>query len=353
MFFQSVGECICHLRHLSKMRAADGLARDCSERHSGAGPMSFQPNEQLTAQQSESVDPPGAAAGLDLHTAALLRSLGTRLRQMRKSQGLSRRSLSERSGVSSRYLAKVEAGDGNISIGLLIKLAAALEQPVEHFLMADALFHSDLPHVSQLYARADAAMRARVLQVLDPERMGRQKAQRLCLVGLRGAGKSTLGARIADTFDAPFIELNREIEKNAGMALGEIIALYGQEGYRQLEADTLTAIIDGHSRAVVAVAGGIVSEEGSFYHVLSRFHTVWLKASASEHMERVRAQGDVRPMQDNPQAMIQLRQILRSREAFYTQSDHVLDTSGKSVEQSQSELCQLIESCQILNARAV
>ena len=315
--------------------------------------MSFQRNEQLTAQQSESVDPPGAAAGLDLHTAALLRSLGTRLRQMRKSQRLSRRSLSERSGVSSRYLAKVEAGDGNISIGLLIKLAAALEQPVEHFLMADALFHSDLPHVSQLYARADAAMRARVLQVLDPERMGRQKAQRLCLVGLRGAGKSTLGARIADTFDAPFIELNREIEKNAGMALGEIIALYGQEGYRQLEADTLTAIIDGHSRAVVAVAGGIVSEEGSFYHVLSRFHTVWLKASASEHMERVRAQGDVRPMQDNPQAMIQLRQILRSREAFYTQSDHVLDTSGKSVEQSQSELCQLIESCQILNARAV
>ena len=315
--------------------------------------MSFQRNEQLTAQQSESVDPPGAAAGLDLHTAALLRSLGTRLRQMRKSQRLSRRSLSERSGVSSRYLAKVEAGDGNISIGLLIKLAAALEQPVEHFLMADALFHSDLPHVSQLYSRADAAMRARVLQVLDPERMGRQKAQRLCLVGLRGAGKSTLGARIADTFDAPFIELNREIEKNAGMALGEIIALYGQEGYRQLEADTLTAIIDGHSRAVVAVAGGIVSEEGSFYHVLSRFHTVWLKASASEHMERVRAQGDVRPMQDNPQAMIQLRQILRSREAFYTQSDHVLDTSGKSVEQSQSELCQLIESCQILNARAV
>ena len=306
--------------------------------------MSFERNDHLNVQKSAALDPP---------SAALLRSLGTRLCQMRKSQGLSRRSLSERSGVSPRYLAKVEAGDGNISIGLLIKLAAALEQPLEHFLMADAMFHSDLPHIAQLYARADAAVRARVLQVLDPERMGRQKAQRLCLVGLRGAGKSTLGARIADTFDAPFIELNREIEKNAGMALGEIIALYGQEGYRQLEADTLTAIIDGHSRAVVAVAGGIVSEEGSFYHVLSRFHTVWLKASASEHMERVRAQGDVRPMQDNPQAMIQLRQILRSREAFYTQSDHVLDTSGKSVEQSQSELCQLIESCQILNARAV
>jgi XRE family aerobic/anaerobic benzoate catabolism transcriptional regulator len=249
-------------------------------------------------------------------------------------------------------LAKIEAGDGNISIGLLIKLAAALEQPIEHFLMADAMFHSDLPHISQLYARADTSVRARVLQVLDPERMGLQKAQRLCLVGLRGAGKSTLGARVAKVFGAPFIELNREIEKNAGMVLGEIIALYGQEGYRQLEADTLTGIIEGHKRAIVAVAGGIVSEEGSFYHVLSRFHTVWLKASASEHMERVRAQGDVRPMQDNPQAMIQLRQILSSREALYTQSDHVLDTSGKSVEQSQMELSQLIEGCQILNSRA-
>ena len=307
----------------------------------------------MRIQHSAGLAPAGAAAELDQQSAALLRSLGTRLRQMRKSKGFSRRSLSERSGVSPRYLAKIEAGDGNISIGLLIKLAAALEQPIEHFLMADAMFHSDLPHVSQLYARADASVRARVLQVLDPERMGLQKAQRLCLVGLRGAGKSTLGARVAKVFGAPFIELNREIEKNAGMALGEIIALYGQEGYRQLEADTLTSIIEGHKRAVVAVAGGIVSEEGSFYHVLSRFHTVWLKASASEHMERVRAQGDVRPMQDNPQAMIQLRQILRSREALYTRSDHVLDTSGKSVEQSQIELSQLIEGCQILNPRAV
>ena len=307
----------------------------------------------MTVQHSAGLAPAGTAAELDLQSAALLRSLGTRLRQMRKSKGFSRRSLSERSGVSPRYLAKIEAGYGNISIGLLIKLAAALEQPIEHFLMADVMFHSDLPHVSQLYVRADASVRARVLQVLDPERMGLQKAQRLCLVGLRGAGKSTLGARVAKVFGAPFIELNGEIEKNAGMALGEIIALYGQEGYRQLEADTLTSIIEGHKRAVVAVAGGIVSEEGSFYHVLSRFHTVWLKASASEHMERVRAQGDVRPMQDNPQAMIQLRQILRSREALYTQSDHVLDTSGKSVEQSQIELSQLIESCQILNSRAV
>ena len=139
--------------------------------------MSVSRKDHVNVQTSAVLDLPSVAAGLDLQSAALLRSLGTRLRHMRKSQGLSRRSLSERSCVSPRYLAKVEAGDGNISIGLLIKLAAALEQPLEHFLMADAMFHSDLPHILQLYARADAAVRARVLQVLDPERMGRQKAQ--------------------------------------------------------------------------------------------------------------------------------------------------------------------------------
>ena len=187
--------------------------------------MSFERNDHLNVQKSAALDPP---------SAALLRSLGTRLRQMRKSHGLSRRSLSERSGVSPRYLAKVEAGDGNISIGLLIKIAAALEQPLEHFLMADAMFHSDFPHIAQLYARADAAVRARVLQVLDPERMGQQKAQRLCLVGLRGAGKSTLGARVAEVFDAPFIELNREIEKMQAWRLARLSRFTGKRAIASL-----------------------------------------------------------------------------------------------------------------------
>ena len=134
--------------------------------------MSFERNDHLNVKKSVALAAPSAAAGLDLQSAALLRSLGTRLRQMRKSQGFSRRSLSERSGVSPRYLAKVEAGDGNISIGLLIKLATALDRPIEHFLMVDAMFHSDLPHISQLYARADAAVR---VQQAEDERAVRPR----------------------------------------------------------------------------------------------------------------------------------------------------------------------------------
>lgn len=282
---------------------------------------------------------------------ALIRRVGDRVRDVRKAQRLSRRELSERSGVSPRYLAKLEGGDGNISIGLLKKVALALDTPIEFFVMDEDAQAQATHQMLQLYARADAATRARVLHVLDPERTRVQKAQRLCLVGLRGAGKSTLGARIADAFDAPFIELNREIEKNAGMPVAEIIALYGQEGYRQLEANTLTGIIEAHQRAVVAVAGGIVSEDDTYSHVLSRFHTVWIKASAGDHMDRVRAQGDVRPMEGNPQAMIQLRQILKSREALYAQADHVLDTSGRTVAASQAELADLIQTCEILGPR--
>lgn len=285
--------------------------------------------------------------------ALLIQHVGSRVRKTRKSLGMSRRELSERSGVSPRYLAKLEGGDGNISIGLLKKVALALETPAEAFLMDDDPEGTELRQITSLYRRADAATRARVLQVLDPERMQAQKAERLCLVGLRGAGKSTLGAKISEEFGAPFIELNREIEANAGMPVGEIIALYGQEGYRQLEADTLSKIVETHSRAVVAVAGGIVSEEDTFYRLLSRFHTVWIKASAGEHMDRVRAQGDVRPMEGNPQAMIQLREILKAREAFYAQADLVLDTSGKSEDASHSELSALIQTCEILKPSSI
>ncbi len=294
--------------------------------------------------------PANDGPGAERSVAALIQHVGDRVRDTRKALRMSRRELSERSGVSPRYLAKLEGGDGNISIGLLKKVALALDTPVELLLADHGALAEETLRMSDLYRRADAARRTQVMAILDPDRIRGQKAERLCLVGLRGAGKSTLGAKIAQEFGAPFIELNGEIEANTGMPVGEIIALYGQEGYRQLEADTLTGIIETHSRAVVAVAGGIVSEEGTFYHLVSRFHTVWVKASAGEHMDRVRAQGDVRPMKGNPQAMIQLRQILTAREAQYGQADHVLDTSGKSVDASHAELSDLVRSYEILGS---
>ncbi len=280
----------------------------------------------------------------------LNRQVGVRVMDTRKAQRLSRRELSERSGVSPRYLATLEGGDGNISIGLLKKLSNALKTPIDYFLDERDVDARELRQLITLFYKADAQTRARALQLLDPAEKRKEKACRLCLVGLRGAGKSTLGARIGDHFDAPFIELNEEIAKGAGMPVGEIIALYGHDGYRQLEADTLFTLIAAHQRAVFAVAGGLVSEKETFNTVLRRFHTVWVKASSNEHMDRVRAQGDLRPMAGNPQAMTQLKHLLKTREALYAQADYSLDTSHKGVETSVSELSKLIETHQLLNA---
>lgn len=276
----------------------------------------------------------------------LIKRVVLRVKEIRKAHRYSRRELSERSGVSVRYLVKLEGEDGNISIALLNKLAVALETPIEVFLSGQAPFVSEIMQVVALYNKADKETRLKAMQVLETEH---KKAQRLCLVGLRGAGKSTLGKRISRAFDAPFIELNSAIEQNAGMPVDEIIALYGQSGYRRLEADTLAKLFAQHSRVVIAVAGGIVSEKDTFFRLLSQSHSIWVKAAPWEHMDSVRAQGDMRPMKGNPQALVQLREILKEREAQYSRADHALDTSGKSIDESASELMMLVRSLGIFD----
>ena len=185
--------------------------------------------------------------------------------------------------------------------------------------------------------------RARVWDILQQGETA-SRASRICLVGMRGAGKSTLGQMLADRLGMPFVELNSEIETQAGMATGEIMELYGNEGYRRFEADALDNIIASSERLVVAVAGGIVSEQTTYDRLLSRFHAIWLKASATEHMERVRAQGDERPMAGHPQAMDQLKSILTSREALYAKAEALLDTSNTSVAQSLDDLAALVHA---------
>lgn len=285
----------------------------------------------------------------DHSVQSLIDLVGKRVLEARQAAGLSRRELSERSGVSQRYLAQLESGAGNISIGLLQKVAVSLGQGIEALVAPEDPLSQDIARIAMLYRAADSATRARVLQGLDPDRMRAQKAQRICLVGLRGAGKSTLGAGLGEEFGLPFIELNAEIEASAGIPVGEIIALYGQEGYRQLEADILADIIAGKDKVVLAVGGGIVAEDATYSDVLARFHTIWLTADPAEHMERVRAQGDLRPMAGNPQAMAQLRQILKTREAQYRRADLRLDTSGADPETSLSQLCALVRVHQILD----
>ncbi|MBY6048944.1 helix-turn-helix transcriptional regulator [Vannielia litorea] len=276
-----------------------------------------------------------AALGGDEMEAAverLISRVGERVRKARELRGLPRRVVSELSGVSPRYLAQLEAGEGNISIGLLKRVAVALDHRIEWLVGEDDPWTSEAMRVADLFSSSPADVRTRVLELLTPEPPARMRGQRICLIGLRGAGKSTLGAALGARLGLPFIELNREIEEQSGMPVNEVMALYGQEGYRKLEAQAVSRITATHESLILAVAGGIVAEPDTYKSLLAQFHTVWLKASPEEHMGRVRAQGDTRPMAGNPEAMEQLKSILRSREALYERAEAQLDTSGQPIE---------------------
>lgn len=289
----------------------------------------------------DATKPAVPAKGINPHD--LSARVGARVRRARQMRGIPRRVLSESSEVSPRYLAQLEAGEGNISIGLLQRVAQALDYKVEWLIGEDDPWDSDALQVAELYRQASAEVKGAVMDALRPQPDGDARAQRICLIGLRGAGKSTLGALLGDALDLPFVELTARIEEMAGMPLSEVMAFYGQDGYRNLEAQALERVITSHDRLVLAVAGGIVAEPATFTNLLNRFHTVWLRASPTEHMERVRAQGDERPMAGNPEAMEQLKCILASREALYGRADAELDTSGQPAKASLAELRQLIE----------
>ncbi len=289
-----------------------------------------------------------AADETDAAVHALMVQVGERVRQIRERKGIARRVLSEKSGVSPRYLAQLESGEGNISIGLLQRVAIALDHRIEWFVGVDDPWTSDAVRVADMYRSADQETKSLVLNALSPATSKEQRAERICLVGLRGAGKSTLGKGASAILDVPFLELNREIETVGGMPVNEIMGLYGPEGYRQLEAEAIDRIVATHERVILAVAGGIVGEPSTYTNLLARFHTIWVKASPKEHMDRVRAQGDERPMEGNPQAMDQLRNILESREALYKQAQVQLDTAGVSQEASLAHLLTLIRECRFL-----
>ena len=275
---------------------------------------------------------------------AFVALVGERVRAARQRKGMSRRILSEQSGVSQRYLAQLEGGGGNISIALLHKVANALDHRIEWLVGEEDPWSSDMAQLMQLYRSAPADQRQRVMQILNPARPAQLRRQRICLIGLRGAGKSTLGKMLGKDLSLPFVELNREIEEQAGMPVDEVMALYGQEGYRRLERQALERLVATSDAMVLAVAGGIVSEPETFGFLTRNFHTVWLKASPEEHMRRVREQGDERPMAGNPKAMEELKSILTSREAVYARAQATVDTSGKTLDQSRNELAATVSA---------
>ncbi len=275
---------------------------------------------------------------------ALIQRVGERVRKARELKGIPRRVLSEASGVSPRYLALLEAGEGNISIGLLQRVAEALDHRIEWLLSDDDPWTSETLRISELFRAATAEARAKVIETLAPQPEASMRSHRIALIGLRGAGKSTLGSMAGEALDVPFVELNREIEDQAGMPVTEVIAFYGQEGYRRLEAQAISRIVATHDSMILAVAGGIVTDPDVFKALLTYFHTIWIKATPAEHMSRVRAQGDTRPMAGNPEAMEQLKFILTSRDALYDQARARLDTTAKSVSQSLDDLLALIDA---------
>lgn len=278
----------------------------------------------------------------------ILAQVGLRILKARTKAGISRRLLSESSGVSPRYIAQMEAGEGNISIALLQKVATALDIGIEWFFWPEDPWLSEFSTLTHCFREADEVKRTRALRILRSAQEGDHKSNRVCLIGLRGAGKSTLGKLVAQDLDVPFVELNSVISNEGGMPISEIIALYGENGYRQLEADALETLIADYDRVVVAASGGIVENLETYQMLQANFHCIWLTASPDDHMKRVLAQGDTRPVIGQRQVMQKLRGLLASREKLYAMSDYKLETSQKPLEKTAAQLIKLIQSENLL-----
>jgi XRE family aerobic/anaerobic benzoate catabolism transcriptional regulator len=263
-----------------------------------------------------------------------LRRLGQRVREIRKQRGLTRKFLAAVSGVSERYLAQLEAGDANVSVLLLREIANALNMTAQELIENPDTFD---PHLAKFAA---------FLRTLSPEQLSEAQAFltqryspenerpiRIALIGLRGAGKSTIGSLLAKKLNVPFMELDRQIEQAAGVEIGMILDMYGQSGFRRLERQCLDDVLRKYPNFVLATSGSLVSEKLTYDYLRANCHTVWLRATPEEHMQRVIDQGDMRPMGNNAQAMDDLKRILTDREPLYAKAAHVEMTSGRTPDQ--------------------
>jgi XRE family aerobic/anaerobic benzoate catabolism transcriptional regulator len=278
---------------------------------------------------------PSAVSGRD-GDSAYLAAIGERVRVIRARRGMSRRVLARDSGVSERYLASLESGCGNVSILLLKQIAQAIDVPVEQLARSGPEASTEVALLTQWLSRLSAAEIRRASDTLHRAfgAATQQRKHRIALIGLRGAGKTTLGTRLAAKRRVPFIELDREIEQAAGASLAELFLLYGLPAYRRHERRALESLLLRDEAMVIATGGSIVSEPETFDLLLSTCRVVWLKAKPEEHMARVVAQGDQRPMAGSTEGMEDLKRILAGRELLYRKADAIVDTSGKSIAQS-------------------
>ena len=273
-----------------------------------------------------------------------LDQLGQRVRRMRGLAGMSRKVLAQVSGISERYIAQLESGKGNVSIVLLRRIANAINAPLDDIIPGSEP-SPDWQVIRDLLKKASPSQIAEVKDLLAGGASAplRRSFSGIALIGLRGAGKSTLGKMLAERIGWSFVELNKEIERQNGLSVAEIIALYGQEGFRRMEQAALQQLLARKELMVLATGGGIVSEPVTFDLILNAFYTIWLKAKPEEHMARVRGQGDLRPMADDRSAMAELRNILVSREPLYARANAVVDTAGLTVEAAAARLSEVVQ----------
>jgi XRE family aerobic/anaerobic benzoate catabolism transcriptional regulator len=274
-----------------------------------------------------------------------LRRLGERVRMLRHQRGMSRKALAQHAHISERYLAQMEAGKGNCSIVLLRRIARAIGLPVTQLVQENADQPFDLVLLTRFLERLSPAALGEARGLLlehFSKTSGDGKRQRIALIGLRGGGKSTVGRLLASRLDFPFIELDREIERRSGASLSEIFEMFGQETFRRAEREALEAALAQYPKFVMATSGSIVADPGSLELLLASCFTVWVRAEPNEHMQRVMAQGDMRPIANSGRAMDDLLSILRSREPLYAKAEAAITTSGKTPEQTMLELMSIV-----------
>lgn len=288
------------------------------------------------SEQAPMTAPAASTEGADEEKDPYLISLGERLRLLRSRRGLTRKALAKLANVSERHLANVESGVGNASILFLRQLTAVLNCTLAEMIGDETASSPEWLMIREiLRGRSDEELvkaRSALAGMFDAPTSETARRQRIALIGLRGAGKSSLGRMLADHWMVPFVELSRHVEAMAGCNVAEIHALYGPNAYRRYEHRAMEDIIQRFPRAVIATPGGIVSDPATFNLLLSHCYTVWIKASAKDHMSRVVAQGDTRPMAGNREAMDDLKNILESRAAFYSKADQSFDTSEMTQE---------------------
>jgi XRE family transcriptional regulator, aerobic/anaerobic benzoate catabolism transcriptional regulator len=291
------------------------------------------------------VNPHLPPSAVPVSSEEFLVRLGARVRELRHRRGMTRKQLALESEVSERHLAQLESGEGNISVLLLRRVANVLNVSLPQLFEKDKREPSDTESIVRFFERLPIHRREEIAARLIRDFGSEQNArlQRVALVGVRGAGKSTLGAKLAADLVLPYIDLDQEIEKDTGIPLAEIFSLYGQSGYRAIEKRILQRVLRDGERAVISVAGGIVSEKETYEYLLAHCFTIWLKAEAEELMARVIAQGDFRVMAGNDRAMEDLRQILESREALYRKADATVDTSGETAAESLAKLKSVLQ----------